>query len=250
MKTSGNTILVTGATSGIGLGLALRWHDAGNTVVVAGRRQDLLDRIVAEHPGIEAIQLDVTDPASIAACFTDVTARFPQLNVLVNNAGIMATEDLLDPGSLATAEATITTNLVGPIRVTSAFAPFLARQADAVIVNTASGLAFVPLAITPTYCATKAAVHSLTQSQRIQFAAHGIDVLELIPPAVQTTLLGMNDDERAMPLEDFLDEVMDILASTPAVTEVAVKRVGFMRDAEAQGRYPDAVRALNPSTAG
>ena len=152
MKTSGNTILLTGATSGIGLGLALRWHDAGNTVVVAGRRQDRLDQIVAEHPGIEAVQLDVTDPASIAACAADVTTRFPQLNVLVNNAGVMMGEDLLDPGSVATAEATISTNLLGLIRVTSAFTAFLAAQPEATIVNTSSGLAFVPLAVTPTYC--------------------------------------------------------------------------------------------------
>ncbi len=245
MQTSGNTILITGATSGIGLGLALRWHDAGNTVVVAGRRKDRLDQIVAEHPGIEAVQLDVTDPQSIADCLTDVTARFPQLNVLVNNAGIMVPEDLLDPASLATAETVITTNLVGLIRVTSAFAPFLAGRDDATIVNTSSGLAFVPLAMTPTYCATKAAVHSLSQSQRIQFATHGIEVIELIPPAVRTDLMGQNDSERAMPLEDFFDDVMTILAVTPPVTEVAVEQVGFLRDAAVQGRYDAVVKAVN-----
>jgi len=245
MQTSGNTILITGATSGIGLGLALRWHDAGNTVVVAGRRKNRLDQIVAEHPGIEAVQLDVTDPQSIAACFTDVTARFPQLNVVVNNAGIMVPEDLLDPASLATAEAVITTNLVGLIRVTSAFVPFLAGRDDATIVNTSSGLAFVPLAMTPTYCATKAAVHSLSQSQRIQFVPHGIEVIELIPPAVQTDLMGQTNSERAMPLGEFLDEVMTILAGTPPVIEVAVEGVGFLRDAVAQGRYDAVLKAVN-----
>lgn len=246
MKTSGNTILITGATSGIGLGLALRWHDAGNTVVVAGRRKDRLDQIVADHPGIEAVQLDVTDPESIAVCFAEVTARFPQLNVVVNNAGIMGPEDLLDPASLPTAEATITTNLVGLIRVTSAFAPFLAGRDDATIINTSSGLAFVPLAMTPTYSATKAAVHSLSQSQRIQFASHGIEVLELIPPAVRTDLMGQNDSERAMPLQDYLDEVMTILAVTPPLTEIAVERVGFQRGALAEGRYEAALDTINP----
>jgi len=249
VQTSGNTILVTGATSGIGLGLAVRWHDAGNTVVVAGRRRDRLDQIVAEHPGIEAVQLDVTDPHSIAACLADVTTRFPQLNVLVNNAGIMAPEDLVDPASLATAEATIATNLTGLIRVTTAFAPFLAGRDDAVIVNTSSGLAFVPLAMTPTYSATKAAVHSLTQSQRIQFAGHGIEVLELIPPLVQTDLMGQADDERALPLRDYLDEVMEILAVAPTVSEIAVRRVGFQRNALAEGRYDAALRTINSRAA-
>ncbi len=237
MKTSGNTILITGGTSGIGHGLAQRFHAAGNKVIVAGRRQDLLDQIVDEHDGIDSILLDVADPASIEAAFTELTARYPELNVLINMAGIMQTENLLDPAFLDTSEATITTNLLGPIRMLSAFAPFLSEREDAVIMNVSSGLAFVPLPITPTYNATKAAIHSFTESLRVQLADTGVQVLELIPPAVQTTLLGQENDENSMPLQDYLDEVMSILATQPDADEIRVERVNVLRFAEVNGNY-------------
>ena len=245
MRTTGNTILITGGTSGIGLGLALRFHQAGNTVIVAGRRKDRLDTIVAEHPGIEALELDVADPASIEAGFAAVTSRFPQLNVLVNNAGIMLPENLLDPGHLSTAEATITTNLLGPIRMLAAFTPFLAGQDEAAIINVSSGLAFVPLPFTPTYNATKAAVHSLTETLRIQLAAASVQVLELIPPAVRTDLMGQTDSETAMPLDDFLTEVMTILQTQPEVTQICVEGVKFLRFAEANGAYDSVLGMLS-----
>ncbi len=248
MKTTGNTILITGGTSGIGLGLALRFHEAGNTVIVAGRRKELLDAVVAEHEGIEAVELDVTDPASIAACLTTVSSRFPQLNVLINNAGIMLPEDLLDPGHLPVAEATVTTNLLGPIRMLAAFTPLLAERDDAVIVNVSSGLAFVPLPMTPTYAATKAAVHSFTESLRVQLAGRGVEVLELIPPAVRTTLMGQQDSDRAMPLPDFLSEVMTILATRPEVTEICVENVSPLRYAEANGTHDQVLRMLSGAT--
>lgn len=237
MNMTGNTILVTGGTSGIGLGLALRFHRAGNKVIVAGRRKDLLDEITARHDGVESVVLDVAEPASIVAAFDAVTGAHPELNVLVNMAGIMLPEDLRDPGFLPTAEATVTTNLLGPIRMLAAFVPFLARQGDAAVINVTSGLAFVPLPVTPTYNATKAALHSFTESLRVQLAGTPVQVIELIPPAVRTTLMGQQDSEQAMPLEDFLTEAVSLLRDQPEAEEILVENVKFLRFAEANGDY-------------
>jgi uncharacterized oxidoreductase len=244
MKTTGNTLLITGATSGIGLGLALRFQAAGNRVVVAGRRTERLEQIVAEHPGIDALELDVADPESIASAFASVTASHPDLNVLINMAGIMQPENLRDSSFLAASEATITTNLLGTLRMTAAFTEFLQQKPDAVIMNVSSGLAFVPLALTPTYNATKAAIHSFTEILRLQLADTSVEVLELIPPAVQTALLGQENDPNAMPLEEFLTEVMDILTNRPDEKQVMVERVGFLRNAESEGRYPEVLAML------
>ena len=245
MKTTGNTMLFTGGTSGIGLGLALRFAEAGNTVVVAGRRRELLDRIAADHPGIEAVELDVADPASIQATYETVGRSHPDLNVLVNMAGIMQPEDLRDPGHLAVAEATVTTNLLGPIRVLNAFLPLLLRQEDAAVVNVSSGLAFVPLPVTPTYNATKAAIHSWTESLRVQLAGTAVQVIELVPPAVQTDLMGQRDSDHAMPLDDYLSEAFGILQAQPDIEEVLVDRVRFLRFAEVEGRYDDVLTTLS-----
>jgi uncharacterized oxidoreductase len=245
MKTTHNTMLITGGTSGIGLGLAQRFHAAGNTVIIAGRRADLLDEIVAAHPGMQSVVLDVSDPESIAAASASVIAAHPNLNVLVNMAGIMLPENLLDGSALPVAEDTITTNLLGPIRMLNAFAPFLVGQDDAVVMNVSSGLAFVPLPFTPTYNATKAAIHSYTQSLRVQLADTGVQVVELVPPAVQTALMGQTDDERAMPLEDYLTEVMTLIADEPDADEILVERVKFLRFAEAEGRYDDVLALLS-----
>lgn len=244
MKPTGNTVLVTGATSGIGLGLALRLHEAGNVVVVAGRRTERLAQIVAEHPGVESVVLDVTDPESIAAVAQEITTRFPQLNVLVNNAGVMEPEDLRTGADLATAERTVTTNLLGPIRLLAAFVPHLLAQESATIVNVTSGLAFVPLPATPTYSATKAAMHSFTDSLRVQLAGTGVRVVELAPPAVQTTLMGQQDDPSSMPLEKFLTEAHGLLVGTPDVEQVLVERVKPLRFAEANGNYDRVLEML------
>lgn len=245
MKTTHTTMLITGGTSGLGLGLAQRFHAAGNTVIIAGRRADLLDEIVAAHPGMEAIVLDVSDPESITAAFTSLTTAHPDLNVLINMAGIMLPENLLDGSALSTAEDTITTNLLGPIRMLNAFVPFLAAKDDAVIMNVSSGLAFVPLPLTPTYSATKAAIHSYTQSLRVQLADTSVQVIELVPPAVQTALMGQTDDERAMPLDDYLTEVMTLIANDPDADEILVERVKFLRFAEAEGRFDDVLGLLS-----
>ncbi|WP_329901299.1 SDR family oxidoreductase [Streptomyces sp. SP17KL33] len=192
MKMTGNTILITGGTSGIGLGLALRLHEAGNKVIVAGRRKELLDEITAKYPGIDALTLDVADPASIARARETVAASHPELNVLVNNAGIMLRENLLDPADLPVAEDHVTINLLGTIRMTYAFLPLLAGKDDAVVMNVTSALAFVPYPSTPAYSATKAALHSFSESLRVQLTAAdaGVQVIEMAPPGVRTTLLG------------------------------------------------------------
>jgi len=247
MKMTGNTILITGGTSGIGLGLAVRLHEAGNKVIVAGRRKELLDEITAEHPGIEALVLDVGDPASIARVAETVAGSYPELNVLVNNAGIMLRENLLDPASLPVAEDHVTVNLLGTIRMTYAFLPQLLGKNDAAVMNVTSALAFVPLPITPTYNATKAALHSFSESLRVQLAQAdaGVQVIEVAPPGVRTTLLGQQDDENAMPLEDFLTETLTLLREKPDAKELVVERARFVRDAEANGSYDNVLAMLS-----
>lgn len=245
MKTTGNTIFITGGTSGLGLGLALRWQELGNQVIIGGRRKELLDRIAAEHPAIGTVVLDVDDPASIESAFDEVTTRYPELNALLTMSGIMRPENLLDPGHLDTAQAIITTNLLGTIRTITRFAPYLATKQDATILTVSSGLAFVPLAITPTYNATKAAIHSYTQSLRIQLAGTPIQVIELIPPAVRTALMGQENSERALPLDVYLTDTIDILRTQPDVTEVVIDRVKFHRNAELENRYDQSVATVN-----
>jgi uncharacterized oxidoreductase len=245
MDTSGKTVLVAGGTSGIGLGLALRLQAAGSTVVVAGRRQEELDRIAGKHPGIGTAVLDVTDPASVAACAATVTAAYPELDVLVAMAGIMLPEDLRDPAHLDTAERTVTTNLLGPMRLVSAFLPHLLQRPDAAVVTVSSGLAFVPLPATPTYGATKAAVHSWTQSLRVQLAGTPVQVLELVPPAVRTSLMGQDAAGAGMPLEEYLDGVMRVLREQPDATEVRVPEVEFLRWAEVRGTHDEVLEALS-----
>ena len=244
MKMSGNTILITGGGSGIGQALAHRFHDAGNHVIVVGRRQAALDDTVAGRERMSAYALDVDDTQALAAFAQEVVERHPALNVLINNAGIMRMEDLTGPRDLADAEATLRTNLLGPIRMTDALIGHLSRQPGAAIVNVTSGLAFVPLVRTPTYSATKAGLHSYTVALREQLAGR-VEVIELIPPAVQTDLTpGQATREGYMPLTEYIDEVMALFAQEPA--EVAVQRVNFLRRAEAEGRFGAALATLNP----
>ncbi|WP_182112633.1 MULTISPECIES: SDR family oxidoreductase [unclassified Actinotalea] len=244
MRITGRTVLVAGATSGIGRGLAVRLHDAGNTVVAAGRRTDQLHALAAEHPGMDTVTLDIADPDSIRDAFDTVTRAHPDLDVVVAMAGIMVAEDLRDPASLAVAEATITTNLLGPRRLIARFLPFLLGRPEATVMTVSSGLAFVPLPLAPTYSATKAAIHSLSESLRVQLAGTGVEVVELVPPAVRTPLMGGEERESAMPLEDFLDEVMHLLRTQPDATEVLVERVRHLRFAEADGRYDGVLATL------
>jgi uncharacterized oxidoreductase len=245
VKRPGNTILITGGTSGIGLGLALRLHESGNKVIVAGRRKELLDQIATEHPGIDTLVLDVADPASITRAASTLAASHPQLNVLVNNAGIQRPENLLDPACLPTAEDHVTTNLLGPIRMTYAFLPHLATQDDAVVLNVTSALAFVPLPVTPTYNATKAALHSFSESLRVQLAAAPVQVIEVAPPPVRTALMGQQDNEQAMPLEEFLTEALTLLDAQPDAKEIVLENAKFARYAEANGTYDQVLTMLS-----
>lgn len=247
MRIHDNTIFIPGATSGIGLALALRLHDAGNRVIVGGRRTALLEEIAAQHPGIDTVRIDTTDAASIASATDEVIARHPELNVLVAMAGIMRAEDWTAPGTfLETAEATVTTNLLGPIRLISAVMDHLLAQPEATIVTVSSGLAFAPLRVTPTYNASKAAIHQLTETLRLQLAGTGVSMVELVPPSVQTDLMpGHAEDPFAMPLEEYIDETMQILETQPEVAEVQVERVKFLRYGEARGDQAQVIATLN-----
>jgi len=247
MNISGNTIFIPGATSGIGLALALRLHDRGNTVIVGGRREDRLATIAAEHPAIHTIRIDTTDARSIEAAAGAVLAEHPSVNVLITMAGVMRAEDWTTPsGFLATAEETVTTNILGPIRLIAAFIEHLRAQPDATIMTVSSGLAFAPLRVTPTYNASKAAIHMLSESLRLQLTGSSVSVLELEPPAVRTALMpGHEDNESAMPLDEFIDEVMALIESQPGATEIQVERVKFLRYGEARGDYDQVVATLN-----
>jgi uncharacterized oxidoreductase len=244
MKTTGNTILVTGGGSGIGLALAQRWHDAGNKVIVTGRNAAKLDAAIAGRPNMTAVALDVTDADAITAFAKDIVARFPDLNVLVNNAGIMSAEDASAKRDLAHAEATVVTNILGPIRLTDALVDHLAAQEDSAIVNVTSGLAFVPFPKAPTYSATKAAMHSYSVALRIQLEGK-VEVIELAQPAVRTDLTpGQSTRENYMPLDDFADEVMALFAEVPTPEEILVQNVLPLRNAEANGTVPQVLAML------
>lgn len=247
MKMTGNTILVTGGGTGIGRALAEAFHALGNRVIISGRRAGPLEDVVKANPGMAYRTVDVADAAALAAFAAELISSFPDLNVVIHNAGIMKPESLTDaPSYLATAEETIAINLLGPIRLTAALLPHLKGRGDATILTVSSGLAFVPLVLTPTYSATKAAIHSYSQTLRQQLKGSGIEVIEIAPPYVQTELMGPSQasDPRAMPLADFIAEVMAIL-SAGETEEVIVERCRFLRNAEAEGRYAAAFEAVN-----
>jgi uncharacterized oxidoreductase len=250
MNLTGNTILITGGGSGIGRGLAEEFQKLGSQVIIAGRRKQALDETTAANPGMKSLTLDIESPAAIRDFAAQLTAEFPTLNVLINNAGIMRAEKLLaQQPDLADAEAIITTNLLGPIRLTAALLPHLEKQPHSTIVNVSSGLAFLPLAFTPTYCATKAALHSYTQSLRFQVRATQIEVLELIPPYVATNLMSGADDPRAMPLDAYIAEVMQILKAQPTPAEIVVENAKSLYLASASGNYDGIFQGLNAAMA-
>jgi uncharacterized oxidoreductase len=249
MTPNGNTILITGGTSGIGRELAREFQALGNKIIIAGRRKSMIDEMTAANPGMSGYVLDIDDPNAIKEFAAKIAVDHPDLNVLVNNAGIMIAEDLTaETLDLAVAEATITTNLLGPIRLTAALLPHLRKQSRSTIVNVSSGLAFVPLVITPTYNATKAAIHSYTISLRRQLQGTAVEVIELIPPSVQTDLMpGHAEDPNAMPLADFISETMALFQRQPTPSEIKVERLKFLRDAEAEGRFEQTFEMLNGS---
>jgi len=230
MKLTGNTIFITGGGSGIGRGLAEALHKLGNQVIISGRRKGHLAEVTAANPGMQSVELNVDDPASIAAVAAKLIAEFPALNVVINNAGIMSVDDagaVMDDAQMV---SIITTNLMGPIRMTSALIEQLKAQPEAAVIHMTSGLAFTPLAFTAVYCATKAALHSYTMSQRFKLKGTTVKVLEIAPPWVQTELMGPGqaNEPRAMPLKDFIEETIAVLGTD--ADEVLVERVGMLRN--------------------
>jgi len=241
MQTNGNTILITGGGSGIGRELAHKWHDLDNTVIVAGRTQASLDETAAGHANIHTMIVDVGDADDLARFAKKVVEVHPAINVLVNNAGIMRFEDITEERELGDAEATIATNLLGPIRLIDGLIEHLKAQKNAAIINVTSGLAFVPMPRTATYSATKAAMHSYTVSLRAKLEGK-IEVIELAPPAVQTELTpGQSTREGYMPLDQFIEETMLGFTAEETPQEVLTQNVLFLRNAEAEGRFDKAL---------
>ena len=245
MDISGNTIFIPGGTSGIGLALALRLQQAGNTVIIGGRRTDVLERLAAEY-GFGTMSIDISDPASVLSARDAVLAAHPDLNVLIAMAGIMVAEDVTKADFLENAERIVDTNVLGPVRLIAAFSEHLQAQPDATIMTVSSGLAHTPLRLTPSYNASKAFIHQFTESIRLQFAGTSVQVIELVPPAVRTELMpGQSQVEAYLPLDDYIDETMSLLAGQPDATEILVERVKPLRFSEVNGAYEQAIAMVN-----
>lgn len=248
MKTTGNTILITGGGSGIGRALAEAFHALGNQVIITGRRENVLADVVKANPGMAHFTMDATDADGIRAFVDKVIAAHPALNAVVHNAGIMKIEDIkAAPDYLETAEETIATNLLAPIRLTSALLRHFLKQQSATVLTVSSGLAFVPMVATPTYSATKAAIHSYSMAIREQLKGTSTQVIEIAPPYVQTELMSKDQatDEKAMPLAEFISEVMDILTNRPDEKEVIVERCKPLRFAAESGKFDATFQMVN-----
>jgi uncharacterized oxidoreductase len=245
MLLTDNTVLVTGGGSGIGRGLAVALHRAGNAVVVAGRRIDALREVCEAHPGIDYVHLDQTDPDSLRHVAHVMAQEHPDLNVVINNAGTVAFEDVTDADA-GTVASIVSTNLLGPIRLTSLLLPTLLAQPHAAIINVTSGLAFVPLAVSPTYSATKAGLHSYTESLRIQLRDTKVEVLEIVPPRVLTDAPGPIDGN-TMDLDAFIAETMALLDTGGQDGEILVESVRPLRFAERNGDYREWLQTINAS---
>ncbi|MBB3695253.1 SDR family oxidoreductase [Sphingomonas sp. BK580] len=250
MRLDSNHVLITGGTSGIGRALAEQLHRRGNRVAITGRRAALIEEIVAANPGMTGTTFDLDDPDAPRALQDFVRRELPDFNVLVNNAGVTGEEDLAGEWDTSTARRIVQTNIFGTLEVTAALLPLLKGRMPATIMTTTSGLAFLPRANYPTYCASKAFLHSWTQSLRTQLRPVGIEVLELIPPYVQTELAGAGQatDPAAMPLQDYIDAVMRSLeVPQPERGEVIEARAAWLRSAEREGRYDESYATLNGS---
>ena len=228
MILTGNTIFITGGGSGIGRGLAEALHKRGNQIIISGRRKSHLEATTKANPGMASVELDLQDPKSIASVAKKLIAQYPKLNVLFNNAGIMQIDDAASVIDDALLVSTVSTNLLGTIRVTSAFIEHLKKQPSATIIYNTSVLGYVPLAITAVYSSTKAALHSYVLSQRYKLKNTPVSVLEIAPPWVQTDLLGSNNEPRAMPLGEFIEETIGVLGTD--AQEVLVERAKPLRN--------------------
>lgn len=241
-------MVITGGGAGVGRGLAEGFHATGNHIIITGRRLSVLKETVSANPGMQYYVFDVDDAGAIKSFAKQVVEDHPTLNVLINNAGIMRAENILAiPFDLSDSEAMIATNLLGPIRVTAALLPRLLQRPSATIVNVTSGLAFLPLARTPTYCATKAALHSYSQSLRHQLRNTSVQVIELAPPAVATDLMPESrSNPNAMQLDAYISESMALLQDNSEAEEICVEKVKLLRNAEAKGEYKAVFNRLNP----
>lgn len=235
MQMTGNTIFITGGTSGIGRALAEQFHSLGNKVIIAGRRQALLDEVAAAHPGIEGVALDISDAADIDRVAAQLIRDYPTLNVLVNNAGIMPFDDPSGRIDDAVSRQILDTNLLGPIRLTSALIEHLKAQPRATIIHNTSVLAYVPIATNAVYSASKAALHSYALSQRFMLKGSSVSVQEIAPPWVDTDLIKKSGDPRAMPLDAFIAETMKGLATD--APEVFVEAIRALRDNPGIGEH-------------
>jgi uncharacterized oxidoreductase len=216
MQLSGNTILITGGTSGLGWAFAAEFAREGNTVIVCGRRTKRLAEIKAKHPGIITYPCDISKDADREALFTWATTHYPQLNILMNNAGMQLAADLTKPVNTDLVRKELETNFVAPVHLASLFAHHLQQQERPAIINITSGLAFVPIAFMPVYCASKAALHSLTLSLRHQLKDTGVKVYEIAPPSVDTELgherrADKTQSHGGIPVGEFLAEAMEAL---------------------------------------
>ncbi len=211
MNLTSNTILVTGGSEGIGLALAERFLAAGNRVIICGRREDKLREAQAKYPELHIRVCDVAIEADRIALFHSVTSEFPNLNVLVNNAGIQRRFQFTEAQEWAQVRQEIEINLEAPVHLTMLFLPHLLKQTRPTLINVSSGLAFAPLAMAPVYSATKAAMHSLTLSLRSQLSKTPVEVIEVIPPAVNTNLGGVGLHTLDVPLDEFADAVFKVI---------------------------------------
>ena len=205
MKLQNRTILITGGTSGMGLALAKQLLERGNVVIITGRSQDKLDKAKRELRGVQTVKSDVGDPAAIAALYENVISRFPELDTLINNAGIMRIQKFNVEQGLDDITQEIEVCLSGPIRMAKQFLPHLKTRKGALLVNVSSGAALIPFPISPVYSAAKAALHSFTASLRVQMKHTGVTVVELIPPGVETPLFRNEAFEREMKVPKGMD---------------------------------------------
>ena len=243
MNITGNIILITGSTSGIGRALAEALHAKGNTVIITGRRKNLLDEVTSRNPGMIGIAADLSDSARIDSFANEIKAAYPKLNVLINNAGIAGVEDYTsDSIDMSRAYQTIQTNITSVVHLSAALLPTLRAQPQSTLMVTTSGLAFVPYPPGPVYSATKAFMHNWLDAIRVQLRKTSVEVLELAPPYVQTELGGPQQaaDPRAMPLDEYTKEVISIIENNSMDKgEILVERVRPLRTAERDGKYQE-----------
>jgi len=243
------TILITGGNSGIGRGLAEALAALGARIIITGRNKDRLDAVIAANPGMSGYQLDVTKVEDLKAFAAKLIVEQPDLNVVIHNAGILPYENILaERYDMGVVDDVISTNLLAPIRLTAELLPHLRSKEEAAIVTVSSGLAFVPLASASAYSASKAAIHSWSQSLRHELRSTNIKVVEIAPPLVATELTpGQSNNPHAMPLDSFISETVELLCADATPSEVLVQRVMPQRTAEQTGSFEKVFGMINPS---